>query len=112
MDGTWGRWWDGAPIDAQTVVTNGLFRRLIETNAGQFRSRLQDRWDDLRLGACATDSLKGMVSERTAWLLQSDAVELENRTWEAALDLAAEEAFIHQWLDLRLARLDEHFGGL
>ena len=112
MDGTWGRWWDGAPIDAQTVVTNGLFRRLIETDAGQFRSRLRDRWGNLRLGACATDSLKSMVSERTDWLLQSDAVELENRTWEAALDLAAEEAFIHQWLDLRLARLDEHFDGL
>ena len=112
MDGTWGRWWDGAPIDAQTVVTNGLFRRLIETNAGQFRSRLKDRWGELRNGPCAIDSLKGMVSERTAALLQSDAVDLENSTWGAALDLAAEEVYIHQWLDLRLARLDEHFAGL
>lgn len=112
LDATWGLFHDGTSTNGVTIVTNGLFQRLITTNAGQFRDRLRNRWQELRITSCSKETMAAMVSEHVQRLTQSDVVNLENQTWGTNLNLLEEQDVINQWIDVRLQRMDEFIDNL
>ena len=112
MDATWGLFLDGSYTNGGTMVTNGLFQRLISTDAGQFRDRLRNRWQELRSGACSAEVMTAMVREHVEHLTQSDIVDLENQTWVANLNLLDEQDVIVEWIEIRLHRMDQFIDNL
>lgn len=112
LDATWGLFHDGTSTNGVSIVTNGLFQRLIGTNAGQFRDRLRNRWQELRTGSCSAEAMADMVTEHVEHLTQSDIVNIENQTWGTSLDLWDERDVINQWIDVRLHRMDEFIDNL
>ena len=130
MDATCGqRWSDGywhqalmkPEQDYATYITNNehgdynLFRRLRNTNAGDFNMKVRLRYRDLRQGVLATDSLLGRFRRQVAALKACGAAQRESARWSGDSDVARhkidfdeELAYLEDWITRRLNYLDTH----
>jgi len=107
LEGSWGIMWDGDRSSSNGMLQNGLFRRLMELDAGDFRERLEESWEHNRNSVFGLDSLTAPFIRDAGLLMRSGAIERENARWPgAAVDLEQELDYMEQWTSLRLKYLD------
>ncbi|MEM6963984.1 MAG: CotH kinase family protein [Bacteroidota bacterium] len=112
LDGTWGRFWDGSATSPNVILTNGLFNRLIETNAGNFKNLLKQRWLSARSGIFSKNSLMSYFEYYAELMTLNGSFEREFTKWNMVVPLEDEMEHISTWLDDRLAYLDDYFDTL
>ena len=116
LDALWGDSWafSRTAPDATWMVSTSdadteLFRRLINTNAGGFRTLLEARWEELRVGALSREAL-GAEFDRYATLFENTGVwRREMQRWPRynfPQTLQEEMDYIHGWLDVRWPFVD------
>lgn len=110
MDGTWGRWWDGKEASPGGIIENHLFKRLKDTNAGDFNAKVASRWEAYRSTIFSRENLYLPLQEYHHSLISSGALERENKRWDdISLDHQEEYSYVVNWLDERLKVLDSKF---
>jgi len=110
IEATWGLFWTREKIGYSAIVTNNLFRRLIETNAGGYNMRLKEKWFELRNGIFSEEELLQAADEYYELLNKSGVIDRENFRWgEFIIDLESEHDFIIEWIGNRLEYLDDYF---
>jgi hypothetical protein len=112
LDGAWGIRYDGTRTGSESVLSNRLFDRLIETNPENFRKKLKNRWFYLRGHNYSEEQLKQLFAHYFTEINHSGIITHENRIWEVNLDLETEKEFIDNWMESRLVFLDGYFGRL
>lgn len=112
LDATWGRNSQGETLNATTIVTNGLFERLISLNPNNFKSKLKTRWNNLRANRFNEINLKGVFENNFTTLSNYKIIEIENRVWNKNLNLNSEKSYINSWISNRLNFLDNYLSNL
>ncbi len=112
LDATWGLFWDQTKVRPNIVLSNHLFDRLISTNAGDFRTRLKDRWQTARNGIFTKERLLKYFQNYATQMEESGAFERERERWGIATTLAEEMEFIEAWIDEQLIFMDDYYGNL
>ena len=109
LDGTWGRGPKGESVGHTSIVTNGLFKRLIESNPDNYRERLKNRWNELRMNEFSESNLSDLFDSNFLELEGYDIIGYENQLWGTDLDLTNEAIYIEGWVQDRLVFLDGQF---
>lgn len=109
LDATWGKDAFGNNISSSIVISNGLFSRLIELDVDNFNSEVTDRWNELRLDVFSSSNLLDIFSKKFDNLKVTGQYENENKTWQLNLDPELEQNYIENWINERLAFLDDFF---
>jgi len=110
FEASWGISWDRSRYDPKNTVSNQLFERLIETDADDFKEKLETEWSELRKGDFSEKALLDPITEYYKLLKGSGAIDRENARWEdIMIDLDAEYEYITGWINDRLSYLDMHF---
>jgi hypothetical protein len=112
LDASWGRDFDNTPVTTIQTRTNRLFNRLLALEPDNYTTRLKSRWQQLRAGAWATPAISALVAAQVAELSKTDVIALDNAQWDGQIDLAAEEAYINNWMQMQHRALDSFFVGL
>lgn len=113
LDATWGRSYDATELSADTVEYVSNFEwRLIE-DYPNYRALLADRYFELRKIYFDADSLKDRFRAYFDYFKSNGMNVREAERWNGIdgieVDFDAEENYICQWIDDRLAVLDRHF---
>ncbi|MBQ9640199.1 MAG: CotH kinase family protein [Bacteroidaceae bacterium] len=114
MDATWGRSWKADTLSAYRET--GLYHNI----HGKFLYARSDsaliygpRYSQLRQTYFSADSLKKYFKTYFDLFRTTGAAERETQRWSGVdgieLDFDAEEAYIYEWIDQRLAFLDEYY---
>ena len=109
LDGAWGIRYDGTRTGSESVLSNRLFERLIETNPGNFKQKLKNRWFYLRENSFSEEQLTGLFAHYFSEIEKPGIIIHENRIWEESLDLDNERMYIEEWIGNRLSFLDDYF---
>ncbi len=110
MDGSWGYMWAGFRDNTTNdILSNNLYNRLLSINPGGFKQKLKKRWFKLRENEFATTSLKGAITNNINLLKQDGAYLREATQWPLE-SIDNELAYVHGWIDQRVAYLDSYFG--
>lgn len=112
LDATWGRNSQGELLNTTTLVTNGLFNRLINLNPSNFKSKLKNRWLYLRANSLSESDVKNLFTSNLSVLTDFNILEIENRVWNGSLNLNAEQIYIEGWITARMFFLDNYFSNL
>jgi spore coat protein H len=112
MDATWSRYHHGDILGPDVIITNGLFHRLIQLNAAQFKDKVKARWLDLRQVQFSSSELKQKFAANFEILLKADVERTETRLWGENQSLAEEQLIINNWIDNRLIFLDNYLSNL
>lgn len=112
MDGTWGRNWDASLSDATSILTNNLYLRLMETNAGGFKEGCRQQWISLRLNIISLSTLCPYFQENRDLFIRNNCINRENERWNVSLDINTEYNYIESWTTERLEFLDDYFENL
>lgn len=112
LDATWGRFWNGNSTSPNGVLTNGLFARLIETDAGNFKNLLKQKWSDARNDIFTKNSLINYFEDYAELMRLNGSFEREYNKWNMDKLLDDEMDHINTWLDSRLLYLDDYFDTL
>ncbi|MEM9526443.1 MAG: CotH kinase family protein [Bacteroidota bacterium] len=105
LDGTFGNRWDGTDFPwVRTVLTNGLYRRLLENNVNGFNEALCARYGALTTdGLLAPDSLQERFRKEYDYLAANGVYAREAARWPGGfLDTtAAKLAYTVDWISAR-----------
>lgn len=112
MDATCGRNHDGSALWYTTVITNGLFDRLLTLNPNNYRQKLKQRWNALRSQQFSNQNLESMLHKHFQQLHHYQLLETERRKWDSTLDWDIEAAYMKNWFNNRLTFLDSYIAGL
>jgi len=112
LDATWGLFWDQTRVNPNIVLSNHLFDRLIRTNAGDFRTRLKERWQSARNGMLTKEKLLQYFQNYATQMEESGAFERERERWAVSNTLAEEMTFIEGWIEEQLVFMDGYYMGL
>ena len=112
LDATWGRNSQGETLNATTLVTNGLFQRLISVNPNNFKTKLKNRWNSLRANSFSETNIQNLFENNFTILNDYQIIEVENRVWNKTLNLNSEKNYINSWITNRLTFLDNYFSNL
>jgi len=123
LDSSWGRFWDGTSGDRmrpdQTLEDfisryvprqSTLYKRLMETNVWGFNDKLKTRYRELRGTWFDHDLIMERFQKYNALFQKSGAGNREMARWEFAT-MNSDLAFISNWLQARLAFLDNQYLG-
>lgn len=112
LDGSWGLSWDGSnDSNTKGPLTNNLFSRLIETNAGDFRQRVSSRWKELRMSLLNENVLNNRINEIHQFLMSNMIYEKESNTWEYEYSDAS-LGYMLNWITKRFEFLDPYFDAI
>ena len=109
LDGAWGIRYDGTRTGYESVLTNRLFDRLIETNAGNMKQKLKNRWFYLRENNFSEEQLIQIFAHYFSKIEESGIIIHENRIWNENLNIENERMYIEKWIENRLIFLDNYF---
>lgn len=109
LNATWGFAQDGAHLPSDLKIYNNLFTSLIQSNPDNFRSRVKDRWFELRQQLFSEATLMSRVETNIHQLNSYNAYEKENALWGSDIESTVERNYIHNWLMDRLVHLDGFF---
>ncbi|MBL4650248.1 MAG: CotH kinase family protein [Aureispira sp.] len=114
LDTSWGRGGDRASLlPVQVVITyNKLFHRLLELNPDNFKSKLQNKWNNLRSNAWTNNNIETLLDEKFEELMRTNVIELDNARWGETVDLDQERIYIHSWMNDQFNLLDAYFNNL
>jgi len=109
MDGSFGLMWNGDYLNHTNILSNNLFDRLLNLNASQFKSKLKDRWEDLRKQHLSNQNLLNIFDINFNLIKKSNIIDIENSKWNTNVNLEEEHLYINNWLINRLNFLDEYY---
>ena len=123
MDSSLGRYYTSKKSKSQEIITNRLFKRLMDENPGDFQKILYDDWQELRDGALSLDSIMAKFDAYYRQIHQAGADEREMKThptftsyahgnYSFKLDFEQELAYIREFTEKRLAWLDQYINSL
>lgn len=112
VDGSWGRYWDGASMNSTTILSNKLFDRLLDLNPNNFKANLKSRWLALRSGVFTYLNIEAVFERGFEDMTRADILAIENLKWGTAIDAQQEQDYIHRWTLDRLSFLDAFFSNL
>jgi hypothetical protein len=112
MDGTWGRNWDASLSNTSSILTNNLYVRLIETDAGEFNELCKKQWMQMRADVLTLSSLLTHFKSYRHLFNKSKGINRENERWNLSLDINSEVSYIESWTIERLEFLDEYFNNV
>jgi len=112
LDGTWGLLWDGTYAGYSSVLSNNLFDRLFKTNPHDFRVKVKHRWHFLRDDIFSNTNLKRLFLKNFTQINRSGIIVIENKKWDANIDIEKEKEYLTDWMDQRLIFLDNYFKNL
>ncbi|MFW6277484.1 MAG: CotH kinase family protein [Prolixibacteraceae bacterium] len=112
LDGAWGITYDGTRTGFESVLSNRLFERLVETNPDNFKQKLKNRWFSLRENSFSEEQLNGLFAHYFSEIEESGIIIHENRIWNEDLDPENERVYIENWMENRLVFLDNYFNQL
>ena len=113
LDAVLGLAWDGA-LDAHVteVLGNGMYDRLLtDCSRGGFVERAKSRWNELRAGPFTVGSIMQRFVETHERLTATGVYLREEMAWEDFTHDPAHLDYMADWLEGRLAYLDEVFSG-
>ncbi len=114
MDATWGRAWNAEPVSPESNcnIANGVNYHVFLSLADGF-GRQCERWYDLRSSAFTSQTLWPYFERYFSLFRSSGAARREVERWSGVdgivLDFDAEEQYIREWLERRLAYLDKDY---
>ncbi|RRA97734.1 CotH kinase family protein [Larkinella rosea] len=94
--------------EARSVISNGLFDRLLTLDPGGFKSKLRQRWFTLRQSEYSLQNLKNRFASNFNLLTAEGAYARETTKWAGTVN-TSDIAKINSWLENRLNFLDEYF---
>ncbi|MBQ9361897.1 MAG: CotH kinase family protein [Bacteroidaceae bacterium] len=114
MDATWGRSWQADTLSAErwTGLYHQIQARLLfsRTDSAEIYT---PRYSELRQTYFTADSLKKYFKTYFDLFRATGVAERETQRWSGVdgidLDFDAEEAYIYEWIDTRLAFLDKYY---
>ncbi|MEM6316804.1 MAG: CotH kinase family protein [Bacteroidota bacterium] len=109
VDATWGLFWNRDKVGPRGILSNGLFERLIATNPNNFTDRLKSRWAASRQDIFSYENLMGYFNHYAQQTNDNGVFERERRRWDIAETQEEELRFVENWLQERLAYLDNYF---
>ena len=114
LDGVWGIIQDGKREWVNNdILTNGLFKRLVETNPNGYKDKVKSRWTALRAKEFSNDVLFKKINKIYNRFTNEKVYEREQNTWkDNKLNKATNEDHYNHlttWLNERLNHLDAHF---
>lgn len=112
LDSSWGLEWDGSHVGNTTILSNNLFDRLLETNAGEFRNKVKLRWNAVRGNVFSPAELESVFNQNFDLVNAPGVIAIENERWGSTIDLAQEQDYLFEWLEGRLIFLDSYFDSL
>ena len=112
LEGSWGLFWDGTHLSYTSILSNTLYDRLLETNTGDFKNRLKQRWSTLRENVLSDTALNQMYLDQFMLINTSEIIDIENRKWGSNIDLNSEKQYLIDWLENRVIFLDNYFDNL
>ncbi|MGB3798844.1 MAG: CotH kinase family protein [Lewinella sp.] len=109
LDGSFGNVYDGTRSDFGDIwLTNGLLDRLIALNPSNFNQNLCNRYQTLRSGLLATDSLLKRIDEAHRLLENNGVFEREGQRWKNTRYDAEEILYMKNFLTDRMTYLDDY----
>ena len=113
LDGSFGTIFSGKRIaTTDDFLTNGLLRRLIDTDADNFIERFQNRWKDLRKDILSDRKILARQSKIYKDLEKNLVFEREAMAWDNFVYEAEGLEYMQDWTKKRLAFLDTYLQGL
>jgi len=113
LDGSFGTIYSGKRINTtDDFLTNGLLRRLIDTNPDHFVSKFGERWKSLRKNVLSEETLLNNQKEMYNKLLNERIYEREALVWDNFEYGKEGLDYMQTWTKKRLAFLDEYIDGL
>ncbi|MBS1568490.1 MAG: CotH kinase family protein [Bacteroidetes bacterium] len=111
LDGTFGMAWDGTVANiTDDLLMNGFYERLIhDCRPGGFTDRLQQRWNELRIGIITPGNIIGMFMQEQSLLTNNGAYARESMAWPLFEFAPAQMTYLSNWLEARLVYLDNRF---
>lgn len=116
MDGTWGRNWHSGMSPNDHWLSNNLLDRVADSNPNLYRTRLKQRWQELRSNQFDVALIMERFYNYYYHLDNSGALAREANRWDTELsdlksttiNLAAELDYIENWLIDRTEWLDRY----
>lgn len=114
MDHSWGRQWNGKPevYDEMLFDENQLSQRL-RNEYPDYVNMQEYRWAELRKTSFSLEHLDSLLGYYFALYHATGLDRTERLLWSTvnkiSFDIEQEQEFIHEWLEQRLAYLDEYF---
>lgn len=114
IDASWGRDWDSSPLlpVLAKIEDSDFFKRLLDLNPDNLRTRLKNKWNNLRASSWTNALIKARLDKHFDILINSGIIHLENERWRTGVDLEQERIYIHNWLTNQYTMLDLHFNDL
>ncbi|MFD1141818.1 CotH kinase family protein [Larkinella insperata] len=94
--------------ETRTVLSNGLFDRLLALDPTGFKSKLRSRWFALRNNQLSVRNLKSKFAGNYNLLTTEGAYARETLKWSGTVN-TGDMATVNAWLENRLRFLDEYF---
>lgn len=102
LDGGFGNYYDGSYNEVATgIIGSGIYDRLVGDSL--FATKLRNRWQVLRAGPFAADSLLALLEKHRNVLQSSSVYSREKPIWE---NVSTDMAPYRTWINARLAYLD------
>lgn len=112
MDYSWGRKHNGELISYNALVKNEFFTRLLSLNPNSFKTRLKNRWNNLRNYEFSKTTLLNLFEENYNLIQSYEIIEFENKIWNTEINLSTEKAYTDTWLENRLYFMDNYINDL
>ncbi len=113
LDGVFGIILEGRRIaTTNDILTNGLFKRLLELNPENYRSKMKLRWEALRQTAYSTPHLWEAMTQIYEQFMEEGIYEREFTVWPKTTTTESDYHYLKTWLNERLAYLDASFKAL
>ena len=96
-------------------MTNGLLKRLLDTNTDDYKSKVKQRWETLRLKEFSNKNLFKRIDKIYTEFTKNIIYEREDLVWTNKLNKKSRvEHYEHLkwWLEKRLIFLDNYFNNL
>ncbi|WP_226294290.1 CotH kinase family protein [Aquimarina algicola] len=113
LDGVLGTIQDGKRIPTtDDILSNGLFDRLLNENPANYKTRVKNRWLELRNNQFNKDSLFKTIDQTYNRLEKNKIYERENLVWESNISYKDHLEYLKNWVIKRLIYLDTYFNSL
>lgn len=113
LDGSWGTIWNGERENIYNdILSNGLYKRLLDANKTLFCEKASDRWFQLRNNILTDTALYNRFLRSYNYLLSNGIYKRETMKWGENTTDSSNLSYTFRWLKERTAYLDTYFGNI
>lgn len=107
MDGSLGNTWQGLPTNyPYGIYSNKFYDRVFELNPGGFKTKVRNRWNELRDNIFNTQNLRNRVLAPYNYLTDNKVYEREAMIYPTHPFSESDKNYLVNWLNSRLLYLD------